>query len=300
MEGVPDHKPPRPSAQRCPRIPPQGEGAPQAHRYELRDEGHFEWGHHVIWWSSSTPPENPVHESKVSAGGPDAGHRHLVARRSPERLCREGRSQHDTPHLRGPETLRGVESCHRHEEAQPTPAGPAVQASSHHSENRGEARRWSGFEWRGARYRYAVLPFGNRTSPWWLTRVLNPTIRSLRLRGVSIVVYVDDMLILGDSAAEGKTDTLATVRALTELGWHINYDKSVLVPQQKIEFLGYTLDLSGWPAIGLPPLKRRRIAHELSRASRSQLVRPRILARVVGLATSASKAVPQVHTFVRQ
>src|SRR3989338_870724 len=131
MEGVPDHKPPRPSAQRCPRIPPQGEGALQAHRYELRDEGHFEWGHHVIWWSSSTPPENPVHESKVSAGGPDAGHRHLVARRSPERLCREGRSQHDTPHLRGPETLRGVESCHRHEEAQPTPAGPAVQASIH-------------------------------------------------------------------------------------------------------------------------------------------------------------------------
>lgn len=170
----------------------------------------------------------------------------------------------------------------------------------HHIEYNEEARRWSGFEWRGARYRYAVLPFGNRTSPWWLTRVLNPTIRSLRLRGISIVVYVDDMLILGDSAAKVKTDTLATVRALTELGWHINYDKSVLVPQQKIEFLGYTLDLSGWPAIGLPPLKRRRIAHELSRASRSQLVRPRILARVVGLATSASKAVPQVHTFVRQ
>lgn len=169
----------------------------------------------------------------------------------------------------------------------------------HHLEYQEEAKRWSGFSWRGRTYRYAVLAFGNRSSPWWLSRVLNPAIRALRMQGVQMICYVDDMLIIAPSEEQARKDTLRVVAFLTDLGWNINFAKSELTPRNSIEFLGYTLDFTGHPAIGIPLKKKKAISHELSRAARASTIRAKCLARVIGVAISISKALIQTQMLLR-
>ena len=70
------------------------------------------------------------------------------------------------------------------------------------------------------------------------TKLLRLTISALRKLGFSCLIYVDDSLLKGDDSMECKENVSATEFLLTMLGFHINYDKSILDPSQVIIFLG--------------------------------------------------------------
>ena len=98
------------------------------------------------------------------------------------------------------------------------------------------------FQWRNRCYAFQGLPFGLNTAPRVFTKLLKPIAAYLRKRGIQIIVYFDNFLILGSSIEESKANTQLTLDLLQWLGFTINWEKSVLVPTQSLTFLGLSID----------------------------------------------------------
>ena len=64
----------------------------------------------------------------------------------------------------------------------------------------------------------------------------------LRRRLVTIVIYIDDTLLIANSIEEMKHNLSPTIDTLTRAGFLINFSKSQLEPTTCIEFLGFVLD----------------------------------------------------------
>ena len=76
----------------------------------------------------------------------------------------------------------------------------------------------------------------------------------MRKRGMRIIVYLDDFLILGSSIKESKANTQLTLDLLQWLGVTINWEKSMVVPTQSLTFLGLSID-SQTMSLSLPEKK---------------------------------------------
>ncbi|KAM9950952.1 hypothetical protein ACTFIT_009730 [Dictyostelium discoideum] len=53
------------------------------------------------------------------------------------------------------------------------------------------------FVWKGSHYRWKTMPFGLSTAPRIFTMLLRPVLRMLRDINVSVIAYLDDLLIVG-------------------------------------------------------------------------------------------------------
>ena len=67
-------------------------------------------------------------------------------------------------------------------------------------------------------------------------------VRILREQNVGCEVELDDFLIHANSYGKCKKDVELVVNLLSYFGFKINFAKSCLIPPQKINFLGHTLD----------------------------------------------------------
>ena len=74
------------------------------------------------------------------------------------------------------------------------------------------------------------------------TRLLKPVAAYLRKRGISLVLYLDGMLIIGSAFYETQQFTRITTNLLESQGFIINREKSILIPTQIITFLGFTIN----------------------------------------------------------
>ncbi|KAL0150120.1 hypothetical protein M9458_054547 [Cirrhinus mrigala] len=90
------------------------------------------------------------------------------------------------------------------------------------------------FAFEGRAYQYKVLPFGLSLSPRVFTKVAEAALSPLRERGIRILNYLDDWLILAHSDM--------VLNHLAQLGLRVNWEKSKLSPAQRISFLGVELD----------------------------------------------------------
>ena len=54
-------------------------------------------------------------------------------------------------------------------------------------------------------YQFTCLPFSLSCAPWVFTKVLRPVAAFLRTLGVRMIVYIDDMLIMGECPDVGGT-----------------------------------------------------------------------------------------------
>ena len=98
------------------------------------------------------------------------------------------------------------------------------------------------FQRRNRCYAFQGLSFGLNTAPRVFTKLIKPIAASLRKRGIQIIVYLDDFLILGSSIKESKANTQLTLDLLQWLGFTIIWEKSMLVPTQSLTFLGLSID----------------------------------------------------------
>ena len=90
--------------------------------------------------------------------------------------------------------------------------------------------------------RFTVTPFGLSVSPYYFNKILRPVIAYLRDLGVRLSVYVDDFCLASSSAGIADHSDLL-VHTLTDLGFHINYGKSLLKPSTRLDYIGYTIRL---------------------------------------------------------
>ena len=64
----------------------------------------------------------------------------------------------------------------------------------------------------------------------------------LRKRGVTIVIYIDDTLLIARSVEELKHNVDLTIKMLEQAGFMVNFKKSHLTPSTRLEFLGFIID----------------------------------------------------------
>ena len=95
----------------------------------------------------------------------------------------------------------------------------------------------------GKAYQFKDTPFGLATIPGLFTSLMKEVIKIASSLGISLNVYLDDILISGDQSDSCHTDTQQTKFLLLVLGWVINIAKSSLVPSQVFPFVGYGYNL---------------------------------------------------------
>ncbi|XP_040196517.1 uncharacterized protein LOC120929266 [Rana temporaria] len=137
---------------------------------------------------------------------------------------------------------------------------------------------------------FQALPFGLSSSPRVFTKVLAEPIAFLRLQGVGIIAYLDDLLLFAASPEQVSRDLELTKKTLMDLGWLLNLEKSSLIPSQRIPYLGYTLD-STLLRVFLPLEKALKLEKSVSALQGSHQVSIRFLMSTLGLLTSTLPAV---------
>lgn len=98
------------------------------------------------------------------------------------------------------------------------------------------------FLWRDTLWEFAYLPFGLASAPLVFTSILKPVVGLLRKQGIRLITYLDDLLIMSESKELARTHASLAANLLTSLGFIINHKKSVLIPCQQMEFLGFTVN----------------------------------------------------------
>ena len=91
-------------------------------------------------------------------------------------------------------------------------------------------------------YCYTCLPNGYSQAPHIFTKLLKVPFGYLRKQDHSSVVYIDDTYLQGDTPRLCHNNVWDTEKLLWDLGFHIHPDKSVRIPSQRLEFLGFILD----------------------------------------------------------
>ena len=110
------------------------------------------------------------------------------------------------------------------------------------------------FVWHNVPYQWRVLPFGLATAPRVFTSFTKPILFLCRRKGLRIVIYLDDILVLVRSKRAGKRARLFLCSLLVRLGLHINFSKSDLRLSQSFTFLGLCWDTVHM-SVSLPPDK---------------------------------------------
>ncbi|KAL0194522.1 hypothetical protein M9458_008094, partial [Cirrhinus mrigala] len=98
------------------------------------------------------------------------------------------------------------------------------------------------FAFEGRAYQYKVLPFGLSLSPRVFTKVAEGALNPLWRKGVRILNYLDDWLIMAHSRDLLCEHRDLVLQHLSHLGLRVNREKSKLCPVQRISFLGMELD----------------------------------------------------------
>ncbi len=98
------------------------------------------------------------------------------------------------------------------------------------------------FVWKGRAYQFVVLAQGLSTAPHVYTKLLKPVLATLREMGFTVLGYIDDTIFIENSAEILSNSLLAATRLFDSLGLTISVKKSVLVPVQRIEYLGFIID----------------------------------------------------------
>ncbi|MES9880717.1 MAG: reverse transcriptase domain-containing protein [Sedimenticola sp.] len=171
----------------------------------------------------------------------------------------------------------------------------------HHVFVREEDRKYLGIYWRGDYYQWRVLPFGWSCSPYFFCKILRPLTEYLRVLGLKIVIYVDDILLISPSSdIEHHKDIL--LHTLNKLGWFIKYEKCSLDPSTRINYIGYSIDSVGEncaPVLKINSERVRKLRNDLRRLLKKKTCSKRHLARIAGQCVSMSKAVLPAKLLLR-
>lgn len=146
------------------------------------------------------------------------------------------------------------------------------------------------FDWGRRRYAFQVVPFGLASAPRTFTKLLKPALAVLRRLGIRMTIYLDDILVMNQSAAQLIQDRDSIIWTLRLLGFLINWEKSDLNPKQTMTFMGMVVDAENM-SLSLPEGKVADIRDKCSRLLEQKRVTVRDVAAIVGKMTATLLAV---------
>ena len=121
---------------------------------------------------------------------------------------------------------------------------------------------------------------------------MKPVVETLRHMGIWLIIYLDDILVLHQVKEELIQITALICHMLEALGLVINQKKSVLIPQQTTEFLGFLVDATTLH-LTFPAEKLRKIQQLAQHLLHQQNASVRDLARFVGKTSALQRAIWQ-------
>ena len=162
----------------------------------------------------------------------------------------------------------------------------------HNVKIKSQYRKYFGFKWNNNYYQWNVLNFGCAISPYLFTKILRPVVKYLRENNIRCVLYVDDFLVCS-SELTINSDIKFVIKTLQELGWKINFEKSILIPTQSIEYLGLIIETcnNGTPVLKVPKSKINKLKKDIQRILKCENVTARVLAKLVGQCNFICRAI---------
>ena len=106
----------------------------------------------------------------------------------------------------------------------------------------GSSRKLLRFMSEGTVYEFKALCFGLSTAPQVFTRVFAAVSAWAHARGIRLLRYLADWLVLSSSEKKAKESIRELLSLCRTLGIVINEKKSDLVPSQSVKYLGMTID----------------------------------------------------------
>lgn len=104
-------------------------------------------------------------------------------------------------------------------------------------------------------YEFTCLPFGFSSSPLVFTKIMKSVINCLKSQGFLSVIYLDDILCLGETESACQHNIRTTYNFLTSLEFVINKKNSKLDPERTCKYLGFVIN-SAQLTIELPRGKK--------------------------------------------
>ncbi|XP_077980249.1 uncharacterized protein LOC144435531 [Glandiceps talaboti] len=138
------------------------------------------------------------------------------------------------------------------------------------------------FIWKEQLYQFTCLPNGLACAPRIFTKLLKPVYSHLRNTGYLSAPYIDDSYLQGDTLDECYNNVEYTYQLLSKLGFTPNDEKSVMIPTQRLVFLGFLLD-SHLMEISLTLEKAQKLINSCQKLLETAGPTIRDVAHVVGL-----------------
>ncbi|KAA6393182.1 MAG: hypothetical protein EZS28_011295 [Streblomastix strix] len=118
-----------------------------------------------------------------------------------------------------------------------------LEGAQYHIRVEKKLSRYFGNEFRNRNYLQRGFLFGYIQSPSIFCRFLRIVINSIREKlNIKIIMYKDDLLLIGKNMQKLKQDTVQAAEMLTKLGWRILEIKSQTNTKINFEFLYWIID----------------------------------------------------------
>ena len=151
----------------------------------------------------------------------------------------------------------------------------------------------------GQHLQYKVTPFGLSPAPRLFTRVVLALIAWLRLQGVRLHAYLDDILLVGSSPEETLRALRLTIETFVQAGFTINLKKSDLTPSQDLVYIGgrFRTDLG---MVFLPQDRAAALQKAILSFSRVGALRPaQLWLQLLGLMAATISVVAHARLHMR-
>lgn len=160
-------------------------------------------------------------------------------------------------------------------------------------------RKYLRFFWEGELYEFCRLPQGLTSAPRIFTKLLKPVFALLRSQGFESSSYLDDTFLQGDSFQECLKNIQATKETLRKLGFKVNEEKSVLIPTQEIEHLGFVINSMDM-TISLTQNRKSGLKQTAKEVlGNKEEVKIRLVAKLIGLIVACEPAVEKCFLHYR-
>jgi hypothetical protein len=117
-----------------------------------------------------------------------------------------------------------------------------LKSGYHHIDIHVAFQQYLGLCWEGKFYVFTSCPFGMSVSGLIFTKVLRELVRKWRSAGIAIVLYIDDGILVAESAQKLDHAVAVVKNDLQSAGFILNEEKTKWTASQNVTWLGFTLD----------------------------------------------------------